>query len=223
MNDALLSSKNMCWCTPPDFFAELDREFHFELDPASTDKSAKCAKHFTPDDDGLKQDWGGYRVFCNPPYGRAIADWVRKGYEESRKPGTTVVMLIPSRTDTAYFHDWIFGKYDTNEIDGVLFATAEAKRKAAAGMKNLSVSAAAEFDFGLHLYLGYAAIVAVNPTYDFSDLERMKGADVVEVMALGRNFMLKSEPEPQENDSAEPTATTPESTTPARQSSKKSE
>lgn len=59
MNNALLSSKNMCWCTPPDFFAELDREFHFELDPASTDKSAKCAKHFTPDDDGLKQDCGG--------------------------------------------------------------------------------------------------------------------------------------------------------------------
>lgn len=49
-------------------------------------------------------------MFCNPPYGRAIADWVRKSYEESRKPGTTVVMLIPSRTDTAYFHDWIFGK-----------------------------------------------------------------------------------------------------------------
>ena len=62
MNDALLSSKNMCWCTPPDFFAELDREFHFELDPARTDKSAKCAKHFTPDDDGLKQDWGVSRV-----------------------------------------------------------------------------------------------------------------------------------------------------------------
>ena len=55
MNNALLSSKNMCWCTPPDFFAELDREFHFELDPASTDKSAKCAKHFTPDDDGVSQ------------------------------------------------------------------------------------------------------------------------------------------------------------------------
>lgn len=114
-------------------------------------------------------------------------------------------------------------RYDINEIDGVLFATAEAKKKAAAGMKNVSISAAAEFDFGLHLYLGYAAIVAVNPTYDFSDLERMKGADVVEVMAIGRNFMLKSESEPQENDSAEPTATTPESTTPARQSSKKSE
>lgn len=64
MNNALLSSKNMCWCTPPDFFTELDREFHFELDPASTDKSAKCAKHFTPDDDGLKQDWGGIACFA---------------------------------------------------------------------------------------------------------------------------------------------------------------
>ena len=60
MNDALLSSKNMCWCTPPDFFAELDREFHFELDPASTDKSAKCAKHFTLDDDGLNTQQGTF-------------------------------------------------------------------------------------------------------------------------------------------------------------------
>ena len=52
-------------------------------------------------------------MFCNPPYGRAIQDWVRKGYEESRKPGTVVVMLIPARTDTTYFHDYIFhGKAD---------------------------------------------------------------------------------------------------------------
>lgn len=112
MNDALLSSKNMSWCTPPDFFAELDREFHFDLDPAATDKSAKCAKYFTPADDGLSKD-GGCRVFCNPPYGRFIQDWVRKGYEESRKPGTVVVMLIPARTDTSYYHDYIFhGKAD---------------------------------------------------------------------------------------------------------------
>lgn len=59
MNNALLSSKDMSWCTPPDFFAELDREFSFTLDPAATAKSAKCARYFTPDDDGLKQDWGG--------------------------------------------------------------------------------------------------------------------------------------------------------------------
>lgn len=113
MNGALLSSKNMGWCTPADFFSEMDQEFHFNLDPAATDKSAKCARYFTPADDGLKADWGGCRVFCNPPYGRQINEWVRKGYEESKKPGTLVVMLIPARTDTSYFHDYIFhGKAD---------------------------------------------------------------------------------------------------------------
>lgn len=113
--------------------------------------------------------------------------------------------------------------YDSDEIDGILFATAESKRKAAAGMKNTSISPAAEFDFGLHLYLGFAAIVAANPTYDFSDVERIKGRDVVEVMAIGRNFILASEKEQTENDSDEPTETTPESTTPAQPSSKKSQ
>ena len=113
--------------------------------------------------------------------------------------------------------------YDANEIDGILFATAESKRKAAAGLKNTTITPAAEFDFGLHLYLGFAAIVAVNPAYDFSDVERIKGRDVVEVMAIGRNFMLASDGEQQENDSDEPTETMPESTTQARQRSKESE
>ena len=62
MNEALLSSKKLDWCTPADFFAELDQEFHFNLDPAATDKSAKCAKYFTQADDGLKMDWGGALV-----------------------------------------------------------------------------------------------------------------------------------------------------------------
>ena len=110
--------------------------------------------------------------------------------------------------------------YDSNEIDGILFATAEAKRKSAAGMKNVSISLSAEFDVGLHLYLGYAAIIAVNPDYDFSDVERIKGRDTVEVMAIGRNFMLASEQEQQENGSDVPTETTHESTTRARQNSK---
>ena len=56
---------------------------------------------------------GGYSVFCNPPYGRQISDWVAKGYKESRKPGTVVVMLIPARPDTQYWHDYILnGKAD---------------------------------------------------------------------------------------------------------------
>lgn len=113
--------------------------------------------------------------------------------------------------------------HDINEIDGILFATAEARKKAAAGMKNVTIAPAAEFDFALHLYLGYAAIIAVNPSYDFSDLERIKGADVVDVMAIGRNFMLKSEPTSTESDSDEPTETTPESTTQAPETSSESE
>ena len=113
--------------------------------------------------------------------------------------------------------------YDINEITGILFATAVVKRKTAAGIKNVSVSAAAEFDFGLHLYLGYAAIIAVNPKYDFSDMERIKGHDVVEVMQIGRNFMLASDKASPESDSDEHTETTPECTTPAPQTSKKSQ
>lgn len=114
--------------------------------------------------------------------------------------------------------------YDSNEIDGILFATAESKRKAAAGRKDISIAPAAEFDFSLHLYLGLAAIAAVNPSYDFSDLERIKGHDVVEVMSIGRNFMLASgEKESQESDSGEPTGIMHEPTIPACQTSKKSE
>lgn len=113
--------------------------------------------------------------------------------------------------------------YDANEIDGILFATAEAKKKAAAGLKNTSISAAAEFDFALHLYLGFAAIVAVNPSYDFSDVERIKGRDVKEVMSIGRNFMLGQETASPLNDSEEPAETSPESTTPQSQTSKKGE
>ena len=113
--------------------------------------------------------------------------------------------------------------YDSNEIDGILFATAEAKKKAAAGMKNTTIAPAAEFDFGLHLYLGFAAIIAVNPSYDFSDVERIKGKDIVKVMAIGRNFMLASEKEQQESDLEKPTETTQESTTQAPQTSNESE
>ena len=108
--EVMFSSKNEVWATPQKFFDELNGEFGFNLDPCALPENAKCDKYFTPDDDGLKQDWGGYKVFCNPPYGRKLASWVQKCYEESKKPGTTVVMLIPARTDTAYFHDYIYHK-----------------------------------------------------------------------------------------------------------------
>jgi phage N-6-adenine-methyltransferase len=86
MNKALLSSQNMCWCTPQDFFDKLNEEFGFVLDPAATDKTAKCAMYYTPETDGLSQSWdrGGGAVFCNPPYGREIGKWVKKAFEEAR-------------------------------------------------------------------------------------------------------------------------------------------
>ena len=109
--------------------------------------------------------------------------------------------------------------YDANEIDGILFATAEAKRRQNGGT---AAAFATEIDFGMHLYLGYAAIIAVNPSYSFEDMERLKGRDVMEVVQIGRNFTLKLDEEQPANDSDAPTETMPESTTPAQQSSKKS-
>jgi site-specific DNA-methyltransferase (adenine-specific) len=108
MNKVLFSSANDVWATPQNLFDELDKEFNFTLDPCALPDNAKCAKYYTPAEDGLAQSWGGEQVFCNPPYGRKIYDWVRKAYNESKKPGTTVVMLIPARTDTRYFHDFIY-------------------------------------------------------------------------------------------------------------------
>ena len=125
MNQALLSSKKMDWCTPQDFFRTLNSEFQFTLDAAATDVSAKCGKYFTPSDDALTQNWGGQKVFLNPPYGRALSEWVAKAYRESQKPDTTVVMLIPSRTDTQYFHDYILGKADIRFVKGRLRFTYE--------------------------------------------------------------------------------------------------
>ena len=109
--DVHYSSKTNEWSTPQDFFDELDKEFNFTLDPCSTSENAKCAKYFTVEDDGLKQDWSNDVVFMNPPYGREIKHWIKKAYEESLN-GATVVCLIPSRTDTIYWHDYIFGKAD---------------------------------------------------------------------------------------------------------------
>lgn len=106
----MFSSKTDQWATPQDFFDALDREFSFTLDPCADETNHKCNRYFTQEIDGLSQDWGGETVFCNPPYGRDIKNWVKKSRDEALKPNTTVVMLIPARTDTQYFHDYIYRK-----------------------------------------------------------------------------------------------------------------
>ncbi len=106
----MFSSASEEWATPHDFFDKLDALFHFTLDPCATSENAKCPKYYTKEEDGLAQSWEGEVVFCNPPYGKAIKEWVRKCYEESQKLNTTVVALLPARTDTKYFHEYIYYK-----------------------------------------------------------------------------------------------------------------
>lgn len=117
MNDILFSSASIEWATPWPLFRELDAEFHFDLDPCSTHENAKCAAHFTQEEDGLLQDWGGKRVFCNPPYGRELPKWIKKAHDEAEK-GALVVMLIPARTDTRAFHDYIYHQAEIRFIRG---------------------------------------------------------------------------------------------------------
>jgi len=111
INKGLMSSNSNEWATPQDFFDKLNMKYNFTLDPCATKENAKCKKYYTMEDDGLKQSWEGEVVFCNPPYGRQIKEWVKKAYETKQADkNTTIVMLIPARTDTRYWHDYIFGK-----------------------------------------------------------------------------------------------------------------
>lgn len=120
MNKALLSSKKMDYCTPQWLFDELDGQFDFGLDAAASACNAKCKKYFTESNNALTQDWGGHgAVFCNPPYGRQTGAFVEKAYRESQK-GATVVLLIPARTDTRYFHDFILEKAEIQFLRGRL-------------------------------------------------------------------------------------------------------
>ena len=118
--DVMYSSVDMCWATPYDFFDKLDQEFHFDLDPCCDHFTHKCAHYYTKEDDGLSKDWGGHRVFCNPPYGSEISTWVEKCFIEGHKPNTIVVMLIPARTDTRYFHEYILNRSEIRFIRGRL-------------------------------------------------------------------------------------------------------
>jgi len=105
--DLHFSSQSNEWSTPQDFFNELNKEFNFNLDPCANTKNHKCDMWFNEEEDGLSKSWDNSRVFCNPPYGRKLKNWVKKASETK---GGVVVMLIPARTDTLYFHEYIYQK-----------------------------------------------------------------------------------------------------------------
>ena len=107
MVDVHFSSESNEWGTPQDLYNELDEQYGFTLDPCATKENAKCDKYYTKEDNGLLQDWRDEVVFMNPPYGREISEWIKKASETK---SAVVVCLIPSRTDTKYWHDYIFPK-----------------------------------------------------------------------------------------------------------------
>lgn len=98
------SSKTDLWSTPQEFFDKYDEIYNFNVDVCATDENAKCEKYFTQEQDGLAQEWVGV-CWMNPPYGREIKHWMKKAFESSQK-GATVVCLVPSRTDTIWWHDY---------------------------------------------------------------------------------------------------------------------
>lgn len=112
VSPTLFSSKSVEWETPQDLFDRLNAVHQFTLDVCATPANAKCGRYFTQEQDGLRADWSGQRVWCNPPYGRTIVDWVFRCSRASL-PGVPsfapkiAVMLLPSRTDTAWWHNYV--------------------------------------------------------------------------------------------------------------------
>ena len=96
------------WATPQSLFDGLDKEFRFTLDPCCTPETAKCEKYFTPVENGLVQSWKNERVFMNCPYSD-IPSWAEKSLFETTQNGCALVVgLLPSWTDRAWFHNFIY-------------------------------------------------------------------------------------------------------------------
>lgn len=119
MNKELMfSSKKDDWTTPKWLFDELNAEFRFTVDLCASDENALCSKYYTKQNNGMLAQLSGERVFCNPPYGRsATGDWIKKC---ATSEADICVMLIPARTDTKAFHEYIYGKAEIRFIKGRL-------------------------------------------------------------------------------------------------------
>ena len=106
----LTSTGNIVAETPKYLFDKISSIFNFSLDVCALPENAKCESYYTPKDDGLSKPWRG-GVWCNPPYGREISSWVKKAYEESQKEyNSFVLMLLPARTDTKWWWEYVQGK-----------------------------------------------------------------------------------------------------------------
>ena len=104
INKGLMTSTTDLWSTPQELYDTYNQTYNFELDVCATKDNAKCSKYYTKEEDGLSQDWTG-TIWMNPPYGREIGKWMKKAYEASLT-GATIVCLVPSRTDTKWWHNY---------------------------------------------------------------------------------------------------------------------
>lgn len=118
MNEGMFSSKTDEWETPQLLFDELNKEFDFLLDVCATPENAKCKNFYTKEQNGLLQPWS-LRNWMNPPYGREIVMWIATAFAESLKDNITVA-LLPARTDTRWFHDYIYNKFEIRFLKGRL-------------------------------------------------------------------------------------------------------
>lgn len=118
MDKVLFTSNKSDWETPPELFNLLDQDYHFTLDVCATEQNAKCKEYITPEQDAFVQPWTGV-CWMNPPYGRNIGLWVKRAYEASLE-GATVVCLLPARTDTAWWHDYVLPYAEITFIRGRL-------------------------------------------------------------------------------------------------------
>ena len=115
-NRGMRSSATDLWETPDDFFEMYNQLYHFTLDVCALPENTKCDRFFTPEQDGLTQDWRGEVCWMNPPYGRVIGLWVQK----AATSGAFTVCLLPSRTDTRWWHDWVIPYGQVEFIKGRL-------------------------------------------------------------------------------------------------------
>jgi site-specific DNA-methyltransferase (adenine-specific) len=122
LSPALFTSTKNDWETPKDLFERLNSKYHFAFDLAASSTNHKCDRYFTEHDDALSQDWTAIKgpLFLNPPYGRNLRQWVEKACKTASTTNLTIVLLIPARTDTSYWHDFIFGKAKVEFIRGRL-------------------------------------------------------------------------------------------------------
>lgn len=121
INPAIFSSKKDDWETPQYYFDSLNKRFQFTVDAASSESNHKLPRYWTAEDSGLVKPWAGERVFPNPPYGRQMVEWMRKCYTEwSSGQCQIIVALVPARTDTRWFHNFVYKKADLEFLRGRL-------------------------------------------------------------------------------------------------------